>query len=452
MQKKQLPPKFFDPVSFGGGKGAKHDDEEEVEDDFDLVAVMKEMTVHERRKVYALKGILDEYKKARTKFREELAILQMDHLRAAQRLHDVRAAIVRGLRDVTEEEIAAVTTTVASGVQEIPSDDEEGEEGKSKPQPRGATAGTDEKTAKSVRVVTPQEEKSRLEVAAAAADGGIPDFWLTAMCNAEVVESMITERDRHALSFLQDIVMEYVEDDPQKGVRLNFHFAPNEYFTNTVLSKTYRMSFNEDSGEFEIDSMKSTPVEWKSPEKNLTVILKKKKQRHKKSKSIRVVTQEEKCPSFFTLFTDPCRDDDDEDDDHVDDNAKDGKHSGAAGKKGDKGDDEDDDDDDDEEEAEAELHIEVGQLLMEEIVPKAAFFYTGKSVDQTAQALHNQIQIQFGGDDDDDDDDEDEDDDEEDEDAPITQPRLIQHGRKGRGGAGGSGGRGGKGKQECKQQ
>ncbi|EKF30383.1 nucleosome assembly protein-like protein, putative [Trypanosoma cruzi marinkellei] len=335
---------------------------------------------------------------------------------------------------------------------------------KSKPQPRGATAGTDEKAAKSVRVVTPQEEKSRLEIAAAAADGGIPDFWLTAMCNAEVVESMITERDRHALSFLQDIVMEYVDDDPQKGVRLNFHFAPNEYFTNTVLSKTYRMSFNEDSGDFEIDSMKATPVEWKSPEKNLTIILKKKKQRHKKSKSIRVVTQEEKCPSFFTLFTDPCGDDEEdekEDKDHNnnnDDDGKDGKHSGVAGKKGGKKednedkDDDDDDDDDEEDEAEAELHIEVGQLLMEEIVPKAAFFYTGKSVDQTAQSLHNQIKIQFGGhDDDDDDDDDDDEEEEEDEVAPNTQPRLIQHGGKGRGGgAGGSGG--GKGKQECKQQ
>ncbi|ESL07458.1 nucleosome assembly protein-like protein [Trypanosoma rangeli SC58] len=436
-------PKFVDPVHLQQKEHEDHEDhEEEDEEDFDLVAAMNEMTMHERRQVYALKGLLNDYRNAHAKFREELASLQVEHLHAAQQLHNVRAEIVRGLRDVTDEEVAALTATVISGVQEIPSDDEDDEQEKGKAQSRRAAAGSAGNAAaptKSVKVVTLQEEKGRLEAAAAAADGGIPDFWLTALCNAEAIESMITERDRHALSFLQDITTEYIEDDPQKGFRLNFHFAPNEYFSNAVLSKTYRLTFDEDSGELEVDSMKATPVEWKSAEKNLTVILKKKKQRHKTSKSIRVVTREEKCPSFFTFFTDPLGDDDDEEEEEA-------SHSGEAGKKKHK-EEEDDDDDDEEEEAEAELHIEVGHLLMEEIVPKAAMFYTGKSVDQTAVALQSQLNIQFL-DEEDEEDDEDEEKEKEKEKKMDDTHGKRRHATQHRGGGGG----GGKGEQQCKQQ
>ncbi|RNF07980.1 nucleosome assembly protein-like protein [Trypanosoma rangeli] len=433
-------PKFVDPVHLHQKEHEDH--EEEDEEDFDLVAAMNEMTMHERRRAYALKGLLNDYRNVHAKFREELASLQVEHLHTTQQLHNVRAEIVRGLRDVTDDEIAALTVTAISGVQEIPSDDEDDKQEKGKAQSRGAAAGSAGNTAaptKSVKVVTLQEEKGRLETAAAAADGGIPDFWLTALCNAETIESMITERDRHALSFLQDITTEYIEDDPQKGFRLNFHFAPNEYFSNTVLSKTYRLTFDEDSGEFEVDSMKATPVEWKSAEKNLTVILKKKKQRHKTSKSIRVVTREEKCPSFFTFFTDPLGDDDDEEEEEA-------SQSAEAGKKKHK-EEEEDDDDEEEEEAEAELHIEVGHLLMEEIVPKAAMFYTGKSVDQTALALQSQLNIQFL---DDDDDDEDEDEEEKEEDKKIGNTHgKRRHTTQHRGGGGGGGG---KEEQQCKQQ
>ncbi|RNF25373.1 nucleosome assembly protein-like protein [Trypanosoma conorhini] len=439
-------PKFVDPVH-----PKLEDHEEEDEESFDLVAAMNEMTAHERRSVYALKGLLNEYRSVHAKFREELAALQVEHQRAAQKLHDIRAEIVRGLRDVTDDEVAAVTETAASGVQEIPSDEEEEEE-RGGAQKRGAAAagraGKAAAATKSVRVVTVQEEKGRLEAAAAAADGGIPDFWLTAMCNMEALESMITERDRHALSFLQDITTEYIEGDPQKGFRLNFHFAPNEYFSNTVLSKTYRMTFDEDSGEVEVDSMKATPVAWTSPGKNLTVILKKKKQRHKTSKSIRVVTREEKCPSFFTFFTDPLGDEDEEEEEEEQAKAGAASRSEEPGKKHAK-DDDDDDEDDEEEEAEAELHIEVGHLLMEEVVPKAAMFYTGKSVDQTAMALQRQLNIQFL---DDDDDDEEEEEEEEKEEAAKKKKGDTHDKRRHPVHHRGGGGGGGKGEQQCKQQ
>ncbi|CBH14229.1 nucleosome assembly protein-like protein,putative [Trypanosoma brucei gambiense DAL972] len=392
MPRENFSPKHVDPVNF-------HNDDDEDEEEFDLLKVMNDMKVHERRNVYALKGLLNEYKSVRAKFREELSRLEVEHLRDAQHFHDIRAAIVCGTRDITDEEIAAAQASLAaettsSGVRAISSSDEEPDTGDAK---------RDENKAgkKSVRVVSPQEDPGRLEKAAAAPDGGIPDFWLTAMCNAEVLDSTITERDRPALSHLQDIQLEHIDGDPHKGVRINFHFSPNEYFTNEVLSKTYRMAFDEDSGEVEIDSMSATPVDWKSREKNLTVILKKKKQRHKTKREIRVVTREEKCPSFFNFFTNPLGgEDEDEDGDGKEDEKRDEKEKGK------KTDDDDDDDDDDEEET-AELHIELGQVLMEELVPKAAFYYTGKSVEETALALIKKFSVESDDEDGDEDDDSD---------------------------------------------
>ncbi|KAG8339767.1 putative Nucleosome assembly protein (NAP) [Trypanosoma vivax] len=401
-----------DPVNFH----ATGSDDEEGEE-FDLVKVMNEMKVHERRKVYALKGLLDEYKAVRRQFRDELGLLQIEHLQAAQKLYDIRTSIVCGQRDITDDELAAAGAKEvgASGVCEIPSSDGEDDTEKNK------------KAKKSVRVITPSEACDPLEAAAGKPDGGIPNFWLTAMCNTEALDSMITERDRHALSYLRDIKLEHVEGDPQKGVQIDFYFAPNEYFKNTVLSKTYRMVFDEDSGEMEIDSMKATPVEWLSPEKNLTIVIKKKKQRHKSSKSIRVVTREENCPSFFNLFKNPLGDEDDEDDNK------------------------NEEDDDDEEEM-AELHIEAGQVLMEEIVPKAAFYYTGKSVEQAALALKEKFGSHFDTDTDEDDDDEDEN--EDDGDGNIgTNIKFIAQKKGPREITGGSSNNGNKkDAKECKQQ
>nr|CCC92797.1 putative nucleosome assembly protein-like protein [Trypanosoma congolense IL3000] len=420
MRGQKVPPKYSDPVNLHGDEDDEEDDEEE---ELDLLKVMSDMKVHERRNVYALKGLLNEYKKVRAQFREELAQLEVEHLRDAKRFHDIRTEIVCGIRDVTDDEVAAAKVTAdanekSSGVREISSsdDDESRKTGK-----------------KSVRVVAPQEESSRLESAAASPNGGVPDFWLTAMCNSEVLDAMITERDRPALSHLRDITLEHIDGDPRRGFLINFHFAPNEYFDNAILSKKYTMEFDEDSGELEIDSMVATPVDWKSREKNLTVILKKRKQRHKNSKATRVVTREEQCPSFFNFFTNPFLDDEDSNEEQ---NEKDKDKKKIN-----------DDDEDECEEKVAELHIEMGQILMEELIPKAAFYYTGKSVEQAALELRKQLSI--------DDDDDDDDDDETDDEKPGNcKSSIHQRGTSGNNREGNSGGGRAKPKEqkECKQQ
>lgn len=104
------------------------------------------------------------------------------------------------------------------------------------------------------------------------AEKGVPDFWLNAMKNNEVLAeevchlsvifwlyyvlefepvkswflslfwfylNQITERDEGALKYLKDIKWCRIEDP--KGFKLEFFFDTNPYFKNSVLTKTYHM-------------------------------------------------------------------------------------------------------------------------------------------------------------------------------------------------------------------
>lgn len=66
---------------------------------------------------------------------------------------------------------------------------------------------------------------------------GIPDFWLTIFRATELISSMIQKPDEDVLKKLTDITISY-SNDPMSYI-LEFHFAPNEYFTNRVLTKQY---------------------------------------------------------------------------------------------------------------------------------------------------------------------------------------------------------------------
>lgn len=69
---------------------------------------------------------------------------------------------------------------------------------------------------------------------------GIPGFWLQCMANHPTVSSLLGEGDGPALEALTDVKLEYSED--YSGFKLSFHFAPNEFFTNEVLSKSYTVN------------------------------------------------------------------------------------------------------------------------------------------------------------------------------------------------------------------
>ena len=103
------------------------------------------------------------------------------------------------------------------------------------------------------------------------AEKGVPDFWLNAMKNNEVLAeevviyfiicgssftwyfcrlmtnkvvcpgfwNQISERDEGALKYLKDI--KWCRIDNPKGFKLEFFFDSNPFFKNTVLTKTYHM-------------------------------------------------------------------------------------------------------------------------------------------------------------------------------------------------------------------
>ncbi|XP_015755298.1 PREDICTED: nucleosome assembly protein 1-like 1 [Acropora digitifera] len=86
---------------------------------------------------------------------------------------------------------------------------------------------------------------------------GIPEFWLTALKNVDTLADMIQEHDEPILKHLQDIRVVFTGPDsmvdttqyPQPtpmGFVLEYHFSPNPFFTNNVLTKSYKMKCEPD--------------------------------------------------------------------------------------------------------------------------------------------------------------------------------------------------------------
>ncbi|XP_050088223.1 nucleosome assembly protein 1-like 1 [Anopheles aquasalis] len=66
---------------------------------------------------------------------------------------------------------------------------------------------------------------------------GVAGFWLTVL-KASMLDHLIEEADEPALQKLKDIRCE-LKSDPTPGFVLVFHFEPNDFFTNEVLTKEY---------------------------------------------------------------------------------------------------------------------------------------------------------------------------------------------------------------------
>lgn len=196
-----------------------------------------------RNRVTGLKGIQKDHAKLEAEFQEEVLQLEKKYFAKFTPLYQKRAAIVNGESEPTEAEVEA-------GKDEE-EEDEDGAEAE-KPEPGESKIPEDAK--------------------------GIPEFWLSAMKNQLSLAELITDRDEEALKALTDIRMEYLE---KPGFRLIFEFAPNDFFTNKSVSKTY--FYREDTGyggDFIYDHAEGDKIEWKAG-KDLTVRVESKKQRNK---------------------------------------------------------------------------------------------------------------------------------------------------------------------------
>jgi len=195
-----------------------------------------------RKRVAGLKGVQKEHAKLEAEFQEEVLALEKRFFAKYSPLYEKRAAIVNGEAEPTEEEIKLGEE-----------DDEEDEDDEETEKPEATT------------------EES------ADATKGIPEFWLSAMKNSSLAET-ITDRDEAALKDLTNIKMEYLD---KPGFRLIFEFSSNEFFDNKSITKTY--FYQEESGyggDFIYDHAEGDKINWKEG-KDLTMKVESKKQRNK---------------------------------------------------------------------------------------------------------------------------------------------------------------------------
>ncbi|XP_056166689.1 nucleosome assembly protein 1;3-like isoform X2 [Syzygium oleosum] len=287
--------------------------------------VLESLAPNVRKRVEVLREIQSQHDELEAKFFEERAALEAKYQKLYQPLYTKRYDIVNGV-----VEVEGVTNEPAKEQEEDKADEEK----------------------------------------------GVPNFWVAAMKNNEVLAEEISERDEGALKYLKDI--KWCRIDDPKGFKLEFFFDTNPYFKNSVLTKIYHMI---DEDEPILEKAIGTEIEW-YPGKCLTQKLLKKKPK-KGSKNAKPITKTENCESFFNFFNPPQVPDEDEDID--------------------------------EETAEElqnlmEQDYDIGSTIRDKIIPHAVSWFTGEAIQgEEFEDLEDE------DDDEDVDDDEDEDEDEEDE-------------------------------------
>ncbi|KAI5208977.1 nucleosome assembly protein-like protein [Aureobasidium subglaciale] len=310
-----------------------------------------------RRRVAGLKGVQKEHSKLEAEFQEEVLALEKKFFAKYAPLYEKRAKIISGLTEPTEQEVEA-------GKEDEEDDDEDEED----------------------------DEADKADESAADIKG-IPEFWLSAMKNSSLAET-ITDRDEGALKFLTDIRMEYLE---RPGFRLIFEFAENEFFTNKTITKTYYyQEENGYGGDFIYDHAEGDKIDWQSG-KDLTVRVESKKQRNKNTKQTRIVKKTIPTPSFFDFFN-PASPPTEEDEDVEDDI-----------------------------EAKLELDYQLGEDIKEKLIPRAIDWFTGEALqfEQGFEDFDDEDEFEDEDDEDEEDYDRDEEDDEEesDEEGDGSKPK-----------------------------
>jgi len=274
---------------------------------------VESLPVPVRRRINGLKGVQAEHAKLEASFQEEILALEKRYLQKYQPLYDRRAQIVAGVIEPSESEV------------EIGLADEEDDEEQEDEDTKQETTSTENNDIK-----------------------GIPEFWLTSMRNVISLSEMITARDEEALKFLTDIRMSYLD---KPGFRLTFSFAPNEFFSNQTLTKTYY--YQEEAGyggDFVYDHADGDSISWKDG-KDLTVRYETKKQRNKNTKQTRIVKKTVPVESFFNFFKPPTVPEDDDADDVASDIDE-----------------------------RLELDYQIGEDIKEKLIPRAVDWFTGAAL------------------------------------------------------------------------
>ncbi|KAG8845805.1 hypothetical protein FRB96_002264 [Tulasnella sp. 330] len=275
-----------------------------------------------RRRVEGLKGVHVQYMKLEKDYKKDLLELDRKYLGIYTPVFKRRRDIIAGSVEPTEDEIAR-------GEAETLRDDPEA-------------------AALSATPVPTKAEDIK----------GIPDFWLITLQNHPDIGELVTDRDEDALNNLTDIRIEYLTA-PSSGYKLIFEFAPNEFFTNKSLAKTYHYEDElAPSGDFTYSRAEGTVIDWKE-DMNLSMTIELRKQRNKNTNRFRTVKRSIPTPSFFDFFSPPAS--------PLPEQAESGDFDDA--------------------ELIAlhdrlELDYQIGEDLKENVIPRAIDFYTGKIMEE----------------------------------------------------------------------
>jgi nucleosome assembly protein 1-like 1 len=275
----------------------------------DPTEVLKSLSAPVRRKVKALKKLQRNATFIEAKFFEDVHNLECRYHKMYLPLYNKRSQIVTGTYEPNDEEC------------DFP-DDEEGDTGNTNSEP----------------------EKDCNDI-------GIPDFWLTILKNAPMTSELVYYYDEPILKNLKDVRSVILDKEPM-GFVIEFHFAPNEFFSNQILTKTYEMKCSpDDSDPFsfegpEIYKCKGCVINWFKG-KDVTTKTVKKKQKHKSLGTVRTVVKTVKNDSFFNFFSPPTVENEEEEDDDI--------------------------------QAALANHFELGHYLSERVIPRAVLYFTGEA-------------------------------------------------------------------------
>lgn len=230
-----------------------------------------------KKRLNALKNLQMDYLNIETKFFKEVYELEKKYQKQFEPLLEKRAQIVNG----------EVEPTAAEGEFNV-----EVEE--------------DEEMAEKMKSLL---SESNAEVPKYPEDAkGLPDFWYHVLKNTEIIWQMVQPHDEELIKKLKDIKLVY----PESGMsfKFEFHFEPNEFFTDTVLTKEYFLKSELEQGNpFDYDGTEiykctGCKINWNKG-KDLTVKTISKKQKHKSRGAVRTVMKQVPNDSFFNFFNPP---------------------------------------------------------------------------------------------------------------------------------------------------
>ncbi|XP_066557216.1 nucleosome assembly protein 1-like 4a isoform X2 [Amia ocellicauda] len=304
-----------------------------------------------KRRVNALKQLQVKCAHIEATFYEEVHELERKYAALYQPLFDKRRDVVTGKVEPTDEE--------CEWHSDVEYEEDLAEELTKK-------ASVEEKTEDAV-----QEDPK-----------GIPEFWLTIFRSVDMLSDLLQEHDEPILKHLQDIQVKFSDPGAPMSFMLEFHFEPNSYFNNTVLTKVYKMkSEPEPTDPFsfegpEIVDCEGCEIDWKKG-KDVTVKTIKKKQKHKGRGTVRTVVKQVPNDSFFNFFN-PVK------------VLGDGESL------------------DEDSEFSLATDFEIGHFFRERIVPRAVLYFTGEALEdddsfEEEEAEEGEEEHEDDGDDDDDD-------------------------------------------------